>query len=63
MLRLRQAALLLLTLSAMACGGAVDLGGNATSPSVLMNYNGVRSGTRRFPDYGSVNRLNLARPR
>ncbi|MBM4376918.1 MAG: hypothetical protein FJ095_17690 [Deltaproteobacteria bacterium] len=56
-------ALLALTLPTVACARSVDLGGSAQSPSVLMNYNGVRSGARRFPDYGSVDRSILARPR
>lgn len=57
--------LLLVALGPLSAGCARDvaLKGSAKEPSVLMNYNGVRAGGRRFPDYGVVDRSILARPR
>jgi hypothetical protein len=48
------------TLLMSGCTTRVDLGTKTRAPSVTMNYTGVRAGTRRFPDYGIVDRKILA---
>ena len=53
---------LVLTLSVASAGCAteVDFRSRPKSPPVVINYNGVRAGARRFPDYSATDRRILA---
>ncbi len=53
------ALLLLATLA--GCGASLDLAGDK-APTATIHYTAVRSGQRKFADYGSINRSILSRP-
>ncbi len=48
--------LLLVLFLAAGCSAEIDFRGPPASPPVIVNYNGVRSGVRRFPDYSAIDR-------
>ncbi len=54
--------LALLLVAAGGCASTLDLGtvGDTKVPTATIYYTSVRSGQRRFADYGSVNRSILA---
>ncbi|MBM4357247.1 MAG: hypothetical protein FJ096_03975 [Deltaproteobacteria bacterium] len=56
-------ATILLAACATGCGARVNLATPSNAPSVTMNYTGVRTGTRRFADYGVVDRKILKETR